>query len=336
MTHSREDTMVRRALWSAAAGLAAVTSLEVQPIAAQTLDVKEWPVEWEGRPRDPAVDAAGRVWFVGQAGNYIGVFDPDGETFRRFELEPNTMPHNLIVGNDGGIWYAGNGNGRIGRLDPETGKVRIVMMPDDGARDPHTLLGDGQGNIWFTVQNGGYIGRLGMESGKVQLVKAPGERTRPYGIDIDSKGRAWVNLFGTNRIAVVDPETFALTEVETPRATARTRRIAVTSDDAVWYVDYADGRLGRIDPQSGAIREWPVPGGEQARPYALISDDQDRLWFAESSRAAPRLVGFDTKTHTFMLSTPVSAGIRHMVYYPPTKTLWFGTDANNIGRAVLP
>lgn len=328
--------MARQLLWSGATALLTITCLDAQTIAAQALDVREWPVEWEGRPRDPAVDADGRVWFVGQAGNYIGVFDPAAETFRRFELEPNTAPHNLIVGSDGGIWYAGNGNARIGRLDPETGDVRVIRMPDEAARDPHTLLGDGRGGIWFTVQNGGFIGRLEMESGDVRLVKAGLERSRPYGIDLDSKGRAWVNLFGTNQIAVVDPETFEITHVETPRATARTRRIAVTSDDAVWYVDYADGRLGRIDPVSGEIREWPVPGGEQARPYALIADDRDRLWFSETSREAPRLIGFDTRTNTFIAETPVSAGIRHMIHHPATNTIWFGTDANNIGRAILP
>ena len=209
-------------------------------------------------------------------------------------------------------------------------------MPDEAARDPHTLLGDDRGNIWFTVQNGGFVGRLAMESGDVQLVKAGPDRSRPYGIDLDSKGRAWVNLFGTNQIAIVDPQTFEISHVETPRATARTRRIAVTSDDAVWYVDYAGGQLGRIDPGSGEMREWPVPGGEQARPYALIADDQDRLWFSETNRDAPRLVGFDTKTHTFFAETPVSAGIRHMIHHPATNTIWFGTDANNIGRAILP
>lgn len=327
--------MTRRMLWSGAAALLAISSVDAQTVAAQALDVREWPVEWEGRPRDPAVDADGRVWFVGQSGNYIGVFDPASETFRRFEIEEGTRPHNLIVGSDGGIWYAGNGNARIGRLDPATGEARIIRMPDEAARDPHTLLGDADGGIWFTVQNGGYIGRLAMESGEVRLVKAA-ERSRPYGIDLDSKGRAWVNLFSTNRIAMVDPETFAITEIETPRAAARTRRIAVTSDDAVWYVDYAGGQLGRIDPQSGEIREWPVPGGEDARPYALIADDQDRLWLAESNRAAPRIVGFDTRTSTFMGITPVSAGIRHMVHHPATNTIWFGTDANNIGRIILP
>ena len=328
--------MNRNMLWSGAAALLTLVAIDVVTVAAQALDVREWPVEWQGRPRDPAVDAEGRVWFAGQAGNYIGMFDPAAETFQRYELEPNTMPHNLIVGSDGGIWYAGNGNARIGRLDPGTGEFRIIAMPDAAARDPHTLLGDDSGNIWFTVQNGGFIGRLGMESGEVQLVKAGPERSRPYGIDLDSKGRAWVNLFGTNRIAVVDPATFEVEEIETPRATARTRRIAVTSDDAVWYVDYAGGQLGRIDPVSGEISEWAVPGGENARPYALIADDKDRLWLSETDRDAPRIIGFDTRTTSFMAETPVSAGIRHMIHHPATNTIWFGTDANNIGRVILP
>lgn len=206
--------MTRRLLWSAAA-LLAIPCLDPHTIAAQALDVREWPVEWEGRPRDPAVDADGSVWFVGQAGNYIGVFEPATETFRRFELEPGTMPHNLIVGSDGGIWYAGNGNARIGRIDPATGETRI-------------------------------------------------------------------------------------------------------------------------DPEFGEIREWPVPGGEDAKPYALVADDQDRLWFAETKQGAPRIVGFDTRTSRFIPGTAVSAGIRHMIHHPETNTIWFGTDANNIGRLILP
>jgi virginiamycin B lyase len=322
--------MSRRFLWALAAAV-----ILPDAVPAQTLDVKEWPVEWEGRPRDPDVDAQGRVWFVGQTGNYIGVFDPATEQFRRYELEADTRPHNLIVGTDGAIWYAGNGNGRIGRLDPASGDVRIVMMPDESARDPHTLLAGADGNIWFTVQNGAYVGRLEPGSGAVRLIKTA-DGSRPYGIALDSKGTAWVNLFGTNRIAAIDASSFTLREIETPRANARTRRIAVTSDDMVWYVDFAGGRLGRIDPTSGDVQEWDVPGGASAQPYALLVDDQDRLWFSETNRNAPRLVGFDPKTQQFMSATPVSAGIRHMVYHPASKAIWFGTDANNIGRAVVP
>ena len=42
------------------------------------MTVREWPVPWEKtRPRDPYVAPDGRVWFVGQQGNYIASFDPE-------------------------------------------------------------------------------------------------------------------------------------------------------------------------------------------------------------------------------------------------------------------
>jgi virginiamycin B lyase len=327
--------MRMRVIWSVAAAIA-VSSGSAVPTLAQTLDVKEWPVEWQGRPRDPAVDPQGRVWFVGQQGNYIGMFDPKTEQFKRFEIEAGTHPHNLIVAQDGGVWYAGNRNARIVRLDPSTGEGKPYLMPDSAARDPHTLTFDGKGNIWFTVQGGGYVGRLNMQSGKIDLLKAGEGRTNPYGIAIDSKGRAWVNLFATNRIAVVDPATFTAKNITVPRETARTRRIALTSGDVVWYVDYNGGQLGRIQPGTNEIKEWPTPGGAQAQPYALLSDDQDRIWFAECARGATFLMGFDPKTEKFTHRTPVSSCIRHMFYHQPTRTIWFGTDANNIGRAILP
>ena len=41
-----------------------------------TVEITEWTVPWEKtRPRDPFVDAGGRVWFVGQTGNYIAHLD---------------------------------------------------------------------------------------------------------------------------------------------------------------------------------------------------------------------------------------------------------------------
>jgi virginiamycin B lyase len=333
----RMGVLVSIALGSTAAGIGGAHTAAAQTSdAARTIDVKEWPVEWQGRPRDPAVDPQGRVWFVGQAGNYIGMFDPKTEQFKRFEIELGTHPHNLIIADDGGVWYAGNRNARIVRLDPQTGKGKTYPMPDSAAGDPHTLTFDGRGKIWFTVQGGGFIGRLDMESGKVDLLKAGEGATRPYGIAIDSKGQPWVNLFATNRIAVVDPVTFTARNVSTPRDGARTRRIAITSGDVVWYVDYQGGYLGRIAPGSHEVEEWLTPGGEQSQPYALVADDRDRVWFAECARGATFLVGFDPKTEKFTHRTPVSSCIRHMFYHKPTRTIWFGTDANNIGRAIVP
>jgi len=131
----------------------------------------------------------------------------------------------------------------------------------------------------------------------------------------------------------------ALREFTLADPRTRDRRIAITSDDKVWYVDYTRGYLGRLDPATGAVREWPAPSGAQSLPYAMTVDDRDRLWFVETGPQPNRLVGFDPGTERFFSITPIAksggATVRHMVYHRPTRSIWFGTDANTIGRAVI-
>lgn len=310
------------------------------PAETVTVAIDEWPVPWEAsRPRDPYVAPDGRVWFVGQRGDYLAWLDPETGKMERHELPEGTGPHNLIVDGEGRVWYAGNRAAHVGWLDPASGRLERVAMPGGQAEDPHTLVFGADGEIWFTAQGANAVGRLDPESGDVRVMAVASEGARPYGIVVDGDGQPWLTAFGTNRLARVDRQAMTLAEVELPRAEARPRRLAVTADQKVWYVDYAGGYLGRYDPASGAFAEWPVPGGGEARPYGMAADDRGRLWFVESGVEPNRLVGFDPAAERFFSITPIASGggsVRHMVFHPPTRTLWFGTDANTIGRAQVP
>ena len=70
---------------------------------AATVDIREWPlpewpVPWKNtRPSDPAVEATGRVWFVGQEGDYLGWLDvaspvgmSDAETIHKSGMNVST------------------------------------------------------------------------------------------------------------------------------------------------------------------------------------------------------------------------------------------------------
>jgi virginiamycin B lyase len=322
------------------ASLSALAAPTVAPAPLDSIRIKEWTVPWEKtRPRDPYVAPDGRIWFCGQAGNYIAVMDPRTGDFKRYELAERTNPHNLIIDKAGVIWYAGNMNAHIGKLDPKTGAVTRYPMPDPAARDPHTLTFDKAGNIWFTVQNGGFVGHLNTTSGKIDLVKMA-QGSRPYGIMVNSKDHPWFNLFGTNKLGTIDPRTMQLKEYTLPHERARGRRIAITSDDIVWYVDYTRGYLGRLDPATGKVDEIPSPGGQNSLPYAMTMDEKDRLWYAENVPNKPsRIVGYDTRSRTFVPGIEVPSGgltVRHVMYHQPTKSLWFGTDANTLARVTLP
>lgn len=328
--------------------LAALLTLAPAALLAQAakpdltpVEVKEWSVPWKGsRPRDPFLDKQGRVWFVGQEGNYVAHLDPKTGKFTRVEIEAGTNPHNVVVAPDGMVWYTGNRNARIVRLDPRTGKSTTFAMPDSMAKDPHTIAIDQRGDVWFTVQFGNYVGRLTPRTGKIQLVKMPTAAARPYGIVIDPRGRPWFNEFGTTKVGTIDPTSMTLREFALPHEKSRGRRIALTSDGRVWYVDYVLGVLGALDPHTGKVEEVPMPSGGASFPYAMTVDDRDRLWAVETGVRPNRLVAYDPSQKRWVYGAAIGAAepntVRHMSFDPTTREIWFGTDQGTIGRAKVP
>lgn len=306
---------------------------------AAPVPITEWTVPYtDSRPRDPDVDSKGRVWFVGQAGNYVAYLEPTSGKFTRFDIAAGTHPHNLIVDAQDQVWLAGNRNATIGRLDPSTGKVTSYSMTDAAAKDPHTLVRDVKSNvIWFTSQQSNGVGRFDPVKGTVRVVALPQSGSRPYGIVLDAKGRPWFVEFGANRFGTIDPATMALTEMSLPDPRSRPRRLAITSDGRLWMNDYVRGTMLRYDPATKKFDEWPLPSGERSLPYAMAVDDQDRVWVVETGVQPNRLVGMNGKTGAIESETPIlpsGAGtVRHMVFDRKSGAIWFGTDANTIGKA---
>jgi virginiamycin B lyase len=340
---SEPKSMIREASMRGLLLFLAGVSVAIAPAGAQptAVQITEWTVPWEKtRPRDPFLDAAGNVWFVGQAGNYVGNLNPKTGAFKRFEIDSGTNPHSLVIDASGNVWISGNLNGRLVKMDPASGKLTTFPVPDLPKSDPHTMVFDRSGNMWFTMQTANMVGRLDPKSGKIALLKATAPRSRPYGILLDTDQHPWFVEFGTNKVGTIDPATMQLTEHLLPNDKTRPRRIARTSDGSIWYGDYMRGMLGKFDPRTRTTREWPMPSGATSLPYGMASDDHDRVWLAETGVQPNRLVAFDSKSEKWVYNTAVekSGGgtIRHMVFHKPTRTIWFGTDANTIGRVSVP
>ena len=326
---------LRTALALSLALPAVVPAQGARQTGALQSEPKMWSTPWEKtRPRDPYADQQGRVWFVGQVGNYVAYLDPRSGEFKQYAIDPGTHPHNLVVDAKGMVWFTGNTNGRILKMDPSQGKITTFLMPDSTVRDPHTMIFDRQGDAWFTAQNASVVGKLTQRDGKIRLWKM--ERgSRPYGIVMDSHDRPWFDLFGTNKMGTID----ASGEIKTytlPNERTRPRRIAITADDAVWYGDYTRGFLGRLDPRTGAVVEYPLPSGPASLPYAMTLDDRGRIWLAEVGVQPNRLVAFDPAKKAFTEAVTIASvapnTIRHMTFDRASRQIWFGGDANMIGR----
>jgi virginiamycin B lyase len=311
-------------------------ALPAQATRAPLSEPKTWATPWDKtRPRDPFVDHAGQVWFVGQVGNYVARLDPKTGEFKRYTIEAGTNPHNLVVDAKGMVWFTGNNNGRILKLDPASEKITTYMMPDSTVRDPHTMTFDRHGDAWFTAQNSGFVGKLTTGDGKIRLWKMAKD-SRPYGIWLDSHDQPWFDLFGTNAIGTIDPKTMEFRSLKLPNDRTRPRRIVITRDDMIWYSDYTRGFLGRLDPKTGATEEFALPSAAASLPYAVTVDDRGRIWLAETGVQPNRLVAFDPSKKAFTEIVPIAAdgpnAIRHMVFDQKTRQIWFGGDANMIGR----
>lgn len=303
----------------------------------QAVEIEHWQVPWPNtRPRDPAVAQDGRVWLVGQGGDYAAVFNPKTRQFKSYDLPKGTGPHTIYITRDQQVWYAGNLAQHLGRIDPGTGNITQVAMPQGELSDPHTLYEDSKGRLWFTAQWANQIGRFDRQSGKIEYVDVATDNARPYGLAIDSQDNVWVVLLGTNKLAKITPD-MKLTEITLPRDDARPRRIAIT-ERGIWYVDYAEAYLGRVDPVTGKIKEWQR-NGNRTGPYAMAADVTGRIWFVETHPDPNVLVGFDPKSETFISSRAIPGGpgsVRHMVYDAERHAIWFGTDSNYLMRADLP
>lgn len=322
--------------------LAAGTSIPLSVSAEEgealnPIDIREWKVPYEGRPRDPFAVSEDEIWFCGQSNHYIARLTPSSGEFFKRDLPDEAGPHNLIVDGDGIVWYAGNLKGYIGRYDPETDQIDKIPMPDDAVRDPHTLVFDAVGeHIWFTAQRSNHIGRLRLSDRHIDLVPVATPKARPYGIRIAPDGTPWIVLLGTHKLASVDPKSLELTEYVIPADGARPRRLEVSDDGRVWYADYARGYLGVYDPDAEAFDEWALPSGKQSRPYGTARDKRGRVWVVETGVVPNLFVGFDTEREEVVSITPIpskGATVRHMDYHAATDSVWFGTDMLTIGRA---
>jgi virginiamycin B lyase len=301
---------------------------------AQT-KIRTWSVPTLGsRPHDPLAAKDGAIWWTGQLANKLGRLDPKSGAYLEYTLPtPRSGPHGLVEDKDGSIWFTANSGGYVGRLDPKTGTVEEHPLPDNlRVRDPHTLVFDQSGILWFTVQQGNVIGRLDPASGEMKIIPSKTVGSRPYGIQINSKGVPFTVLFGTNKIASIDPTTLEIREYVLPDAGARPRRLAIDGDDKIWYTDFARGFLGRFDPLTGEVKEWPSPSGPKSEPYGIVFT-KGALWYNESFAKPNTIVRFDPKTESFQTWAIPGGGdiVRNMAVAPDGNPVTANSLANEVG-----
>lgn len=307
------------------------------------VEIKLWPVPTAGsRPHDPLATRDGMIWWTGQLAGRLGRLNPKTGETKEFELKsPHSGPHGLAEDKDGNIWYTGNNIGVIGKLEPKSGVVVEYKLPDVKARDPHTMIFDRDGILWFTVQQANMIGRLDPKADPktaIKLIASPTEKSRPYGMALNSKNVVFIVEFGSNKILSVAGADMKTKEYVLPDPGARPRRLVIGPDDRIWYSDFARGFLGVLDPATGAVKEWQSPSGPKSEPYGIVFT-KGAICYSESGAKPNTIVRFDPTSEKFQSwAIPGNGGgdiVRNMSVTPDGNPVTANSLTNEIGLVVV-
>ena len=125
--------------------------------------------------------------------------------------------------------------------------------------------------------------------------------------------------YSTDMIPILDPKKHTASHFTAP--------VRPNTSDALGPGHAASDKLMQPSPYWGDEKIWDT----KANNHNGMIDKQGRVWFAETGEPK-RIVGFDPRTEKFFAVVPVSGNIRNFFFDKNTGMLWFGTDANFVGR----
>lgn len=168
-----------------------------------------------------AFDAAGLLWFTGQAGVY-GRLDPSTGEIAVFDDPEGRGPYGITATPDGDVWYASLAGSHIARVDRASGAATIVEPPTAG-QGARRVWSDSRGRIWVSEWDAGQVAVHDPATGEWQEWRLPGDGPQAYAVYVDERDIVWLTDFGANAIVRFDPatETFDAIELPSPGAAVR-------------------------------------------------------------------------------------------------------------------
>jgi virginiamycin B lyase len=158
------------------------------------------------RARDPHTltfdEDQKNIWFSVQGGNFIGKLNMQSEEVTLIEVPTQgSRPYGIEVHN-GIVWVVLFGTNKIARIDAATMMLEEIVLPREETR-PRRVAITPDGIVWYGDYAKGKLGRLDPVTRTITEWDMPsGERTQPYAMAADNKGRVWFVETG------VDPNLF--------------------------------------------------------------------------------------------------------------------------------
>jgi virginiamycin B lyase len=171
-------------------------------------------------------DAAGALWFTGQAGVY-GRLDPASGEVQVFPAPRGAGPYGITTTPSGEVFYVSLAGNYLARIERAGGAAQVIEPPTprQGAR---RVWSDSVGRLWISEWNSGQLSRFdpsGSERDAWRAWKAPGRQPLIYAVYVDDLDHVWLTDFGANALHRFEPATEAFETFPLPRANAQVRQL---------------------------------------------------------------------------------------------------------------
>jgi virginiamycin B lyase len=109
---------------------------KIASIDPKTMEIHEFTLPQNVRPRRIAIDSRDRVYFTDYAGGHLGRIDPASGEVKMWDSPggPGSNPYGIAVTPDGGVWYSESGvkPNTLIRFDPKAESFAKTQIPSGG------------------------------------------------------------------------------------------------------------------------------------------------------------------------------------------------------------
>jgi streptogramin lyase len=159
------------------------------------------------QPWGITVDSSGRLWFVEEGSNQIGMYDPKTSSFSEYNVTTRASSlEEIAVDSRGNVWFSELTPSQLGELDPSTGvmhEYKLPLGPGSFNCGPIGVTPSPSGNVWVTCEFSNQIDEFFPSNSSFLSFDLPVFYSAPLDIVFDSKGNFWFTATDSNMLGYV-------------------------------------------------------------------------------------------------------------------------------------
>ncbi len=178
------------------------------PALMHNYKIIQYPLpKGSSQPWGMTVDSQGRVWFVEEQTNQVGMFDPRNSSFAEYNVTtPNSLLEEITAAPNGNVWFTELTGESLGQLNPASGVIREYGMPrgpDNLPCGPIGVTASSNGNIWVTCEFSNQIDEFFPSNSSFLSFDLPVFFSAPLDIVFDHGGNFWFSAADSDMIGYV-------------------------------------------------------------------------------------------------------------------------------------